>query len=64
MGVYRYLEEQQKKGIVPTGLLYLDTSHADMHAIAGTVSTPMTQLPFEQLCPGSAALEKLQEDFE
>jgi 2-oxoglutarate ferredoxin oxidoreductase subunit beta len=64
VGVYRYLEEQQKKGIVPNGLLYLDTGHADMHALAGTVPKPMTQLPFEQLCPGSAALEKLQEDFE
>jgi 2-oxoglutarate ferredoxin oxidoreductase subunit beta len=64
VGVYRYLEEQQKKGIVPTGLLYLDTSHADMHALAGTVSTPLTRLPYRELCPGSAALAKLQEDFE
>jgi 2-oxoglutarate ferredoxin oxidoreductase subunit beta len=63
VGVYRYLEEQQRNGLVPTGLLYLDTGHPDMHGLSGTVTTPLTQLPHEQLCPGSAVLEKLQEDF-
>jgi 2-oxoglutarate/2-oxoacid ferredoxin oxidoreductase subunit beta len=64
VAVFRYLEEQQKTGIVPTGLLYLDTGYMDMHELAKTVAAPLTQLPFEQLCPGSAVLEKLQKDFE
>jgi 2-oxoglutarate/2-oxoacid ferredoxin oxidoreductase subunit beta len=63
VGVYKYLEEQQEKNVVPTGLLYLDPSHGDMHDLAGTVTTPLVQLPHEQLCPGSKALDALQEDY-
>ena len=34
-----------------------------MHEQNDTVATPLTQLPYEQLCPGSAELEKLQRGF-
>jgi 2-oxoglutarate ferredoxin oxidoreductase subunit beta len=61
--VSNYLQERQKKGEVPTGLLYLDTSAAEMHEIAGTTEVPLVKLPFEKLCPGNAALEKLQQAF-
>ncbi len=61
--VYRYLEERHQEGVVPTGLLYIDTEHADMHAMSGTIETPLTQLPFDQLCPGRAALDALQDAF-
>jgi 2-oxoglutarate ferredoxin oxidoreductase subunit beta len=61
--VYRYLEQQMQKNVVPTGLLYLDTTHGDMHDLSGTVSTPLAQMPFEALCPGSKVLEDLQDDF-
>jgi 2-oxoglutarate ferredoxin oxidoreductase subunit beta len=63
VGVYRYLEEQQRQGVVPTGLLYVDTGHSDMHALSGTIEEPLQRLPYDQLCPGSAALDALQEDF-
>jgi 2-oxoglutarate ferredoxin oxidoreductase subunit beta len=63
VAVYKYLEEQQQAGLVPTGLLYLDTGHVDMHALAATVKTPLWQLPFSDLCPGSKALDELMEDF-
>jgi hypothetical protein len=36
---------------------------ADMHEVAGTVSDPLVELPFEALCPGAAALDELQESF-
>jgi hypothetical protein len=29
----------------------------------GTTDVPLTRLPFEQLCPGSAALEELQREY-
>jgi 2-oxoglutarate ferredoxin oxidoreductase subunit beta len=61
--VFAYLLEHQKSGQIPTGLLYLDEKAPEMHEIAGTVDVPLTQVPFEKLCPGSQALEKLQKAF-
>jgi 2-oxoglutarate ferredoxin oxidoreductase subunit beta len=61
--VHAYLQERQKQGEIPTGLLYLDEHMGDMHATSGTVDMPLTELPFEQLCPGNAALEKLQRAY-
>lgn len=61
--VFHYLQEQQTQGVIPTGLLYLDPSVPDMHEMNNTSDTPLVQVPFESLCPGSGALEKLMEDF-
>ena len=46
-----------------TGLLYVDESGADMHALSETVEAPLVSLPYEALCPGSAALEELMGEF-
>lgn len=62
-GVYGYLQEQQSRGAVPTGLLFLDESVGDVHEMSKTSETPLCRLPFEKLCPGSAALAKLQAEF-
>ena len=61
--VFTYLQEQQTQGVIPTGLLYLNESVPDMHEMNNTSDTALAQVPFESLCPGSAALEKLMEDF-
>src|SRR6476469_5222019 len=60
---YAYLRARQAKGEVVTGLLYLDESAPDMHAVAGTVETPLVDLAFEELCPGSAALAELMAEY-
>jgi 2-oxoglutarate/2-oxoacid ferredoxin oxidoreductase subunit beta len=57
---YEYLQQRLEAGVVPTGILYVDQHLAEMHDMNGTVATPLAQLPFEDLCPGSAALDKLQ----
>ncbi len=62
-GVYRYLRERESAGEVATGLLYVNGSSADMHAALATVERPLADLPFEALCPGSAALEQIQAEF-
>jgi 2-oxoglutarate/2-oxoacid ferredoxin oxidoreductase subunit beta len=62
-GALNYLRERQSSGEVPTGLLFLDESSKDMHAAAKTVKTPLTRMAHEDLCPGNAALRKLQESF-
>jgi 2-oxoglutarate ferredoxin oxidoreductase subunit beta len=61
--VSAYLQERQGKGEVPTGLLYVDETAADMHQLNNTTEVPLAQVPYEKLCPGSAALDKLQEDY-
>jgi 2-oxoglutarate/2-oxoacid ferredoxin oxidoreductase subunit beta len=61
--VYTYLQARQKMGQVPTGLLYIDDQTPDMHAINDTTDVPLTEVPYAKLCPGSAALDALMEDF-
>ncbi len=60
---YAYIRERQRAGEVATGLLYLSPDSTDMHEQADTVETPLVQLPYDQLCPGSAELGKLQKRF-
>jgi 2-oxoglutarate/2-oxoacid ferredoxin oxidoreductase subunit beta len=60
---YTYIREAQKEGEVVTGLLYLAQGSNDLHEQNQTVSTPLAQLPYEELCPGSAELDRLQRGF-
>jgi len=61
--VMAYLQEHQRSGEVPVGLLHLDTSGIEMHQGMQTTKVPLSELPYETLCPGSAALEKLQRAY-
>lgn len=54
-----YVQEHQAKGEVVTGLLYVDPEASDMHDHINTIDTAFNKLGSEQLCPGSAVLEKL-----
>ena len=58
-----FLQSKQAGGEIPMGLLFIDEGGIEMHEGAGTVERPLCQLPFEELCPGSKALEKLQEAY-
>ena len=60
---YQYIRDSQKEGEVVTGLLYLSADSRDVHDQNQTVTTPLAQVPFDDLCPGSAELEKLQKGF-
>jgi 2-oxoglutarate/2-oxoacid ferredoxin oxidoreductase subunit beta len=60
---YEYVRARQRAGEVPTGLLYIETTASDMVAVENAVSQPLVNIPFEQLCPGSAKLAQLMEDF-
>jgi 2-oxoglutarate ferredoxin oxidoreductase subunit beta len=57
--VMNYLQERAAAGEVVTGLLYVDPDAVDLHEHLNTVETPLNQLAERQLCPGSAALEKI-----
>jgi 2-oxoglutarate ferredoxin oxidoreductase subunit beta len=61
--VMGYLQERQSKGEIVTGLLFTDESVNELHEMNNTSEMPLAQVPYEKLCPGSSALEKLQEEF-
>ena len=61
--VVKYLEDQQSTGAITTGLLFLDESVGDLHDMNKASTTPLRQLPFEKLCPGSSVLARLQDEF-
>ncbi len=54
-----YLAERRAEGEIVTGLLYMDPAAADLHANIGTVATPLNALDDALLCPGSAALGRI-----
>lgn len=60
---YAYVRERHEAGEIVTGLLHLEPGAEEMHGVAGTVDRPLVDLPFEDLCPGSEALSKLQDAF-
>ena len=60
---HAYIREHQLKGQVPTGLLFINREKDDMHGYAQSSQTPLVDLPYEKLCPGSEALEALVNDL-
>jgi 2-oxoglutarate/2-oxoacid ferredoxin oxidoreductase subunit beta len=47
------------QGEVATGLIYVDLEAKDLHAALNTAAAPLNRLDESALCPGAAALEKL-----
>jgi 2-oxoglutarate ferredoxin oxidoreductase subunit beta len=54
-----FLQNHAAKGQIVTGLLYVEEDPQDLHANANTVAKPLNALSAKELCPGSAALDKL-----
>jgi 2-oxoglutarate ferredoxin oxidoreductase subunit beta len=49
----------QARGEIATGLLFIDPQASDLHQGLNTVARPLNGLGEAELCPGSAALDKL-----
>jgi 2-oxoglutarate/2-oxoacid ferredoxin oxidoreductase subunit beta len=60
---YNYVRERQQRGEVVTGLLHIDETANDMHDLAGTSDTPLVDLPFSSLCPGTGAMSELMDEY-
>ncbi len=58
-----YIQHHHEKGEIVTGLLYLDDSARDLHAVANTTDEPLAQLSYDKLCPGAKALEDVFETY-
>jgi len=54
-----FLQKHAAKGQVVTGLLYVDAEAEDLHSHLDTVAAPLNTLGEKELCPGTAALEKI-----
>jgi 2-oxoglutarate/2-oxoacid ferredoxin oxidoreductase subunit beta len=61
--VLSHLIERQGAGEIPVGLLYMNEEGVEMHEAAKTVDRPLVELPYSELCPGSAALDALQKHY-
>ena len=58
-----YVQEHQAQGEVVTGLLYVENDPMDCHDILRTVDAPLNSLGESELCPGSAALDGVNESY-
>ncbi|MGD9923789.1 MAG: 2-oxoacid:ferredoxin oxidoreductase subunit beta, partial [Pseudorhodoplanes sp.] len=54
-----FLQKHAAKGQIVTGVLYIADDPQDLHASLKTVSQPLNALSEKELCPGSAALDRM-----
>ena len=57
------LDRARRTGEVLTGLLYVHPDGSDLHQTINTTDRPLNMLSRSELCPGSGALEKLNESL-
>jgi len=61
---YSHVQDCLTRGELATGLLFVEEGgHPELCDALTLPSTPLIELPFERLCPGSAALDALMEEF-
>ena len=54
-----YVQHHHARGEVVTGLLYVEPGAPDLHQHLATVEAPFNTLGEAELCPGTAALERI-----
>jgi 2-oxoglutarate/2-oxoacid ferredoxin oxidoreductase subunit beta len=59
VGAMTFLQTHAAKGQIVTGLLFVEPDPQDLHGHLATVAAPLNMLSEKDLCPGSAALEKI-----
>jgi 2-oxoglutarate ferredoxin oxidoreductase subunit beta len=57
------LRKRYAEGQVVTGLLYIDDDEVDLHGLLNTAERPLNAVSPTELCPGQAALDKLNKSF-
>jgi 2-oxoglutarate/2-oxoacid ferredoxin oxidoreductase subunit beta len=61
---YNYIETKLKQNEYVTGLIHIDESGTtEFHNLNRTAKTPLNAIPYEELSPGSAALDKLMDRY-
>jgi 2-oxoglutarate ferredoxin oxidoreductase subunit beta len=59
LAAMNFIQHHAAKGQIVTGLLYVEEESADLHGHLNTVEAPLNALGEKELCPGSAALDKI-----
>lgn len=57
----RNLQNAKAEGEILTGLLYIEPDTQGLHGVMGTVDVPLNSLREKDLCPGSEALEVINQ---
>jgi len=57
------LQESREEGQILTGLIYIDTKEPDFHEVMKLSNKPLNSLGIDQLCPGSATLESINDSL-
>ena len=60
---FSFLRDSVNAGEIITGLLYIDEETGDMHDLSGSVETPLSKLPYEDLNPGKDALAEVMSRY-
>lgn len=55
------LQASRNTGEILTGIVYIDPESRDLHELFGTTRTPLNELSQEDLCPGSALLDEIND---
>lgn len=58
-----YVQSRYAIGEIVTGLLHFTPKPRDLHGSLNIVPLPLNQLGERELCPGSAALQKLNDSL-
>jgi 2-oxoglutarate ferredoxin oxidoreductase subunit beta len=59
VGAMAFIAHHAANGQIVTGLIFVDNEADDLHNHFNTVDQPLNALSEKELCPGSAALEKI-----
>ncbi|MEH6472524.1 MAG: 2-oxoacid:ferredoxin oxidoreductase subunit beta [Halopseudomonas sp.] len=57
------IEQHKADGKILTGLLYIDPTAEDLHAVLNTTDKPLNSLTESALCPGNDALQVINDSF-
>ena len=60
---FNYLREKLAQNEYVTGLIYIDGNSPEFHEVNATTATPLNQLPYDALTPGSKGLDKILSRF-
>jgi len=59
VAVLNTLQEHERRGEIPTGIVYINPEMPELHEIIQTVEQPLNSLTEKDLCPGIDALEAI-----
>jgi 2-oxoglutarate ferredoxin oxidoreductase subunit beta len=59
LAAMNFIQHHASQGQIVTGLLYVENDASDLHGHLNTVETPLNTLAEKDLCPGTAALDKI-----